>query len=62
MFNATYTGMVFIFLVIQLAGFGVLVWFVRKKHKELSEAVLNVKEQNMTDIRALVAIVKAKGV
>lgn len=57
MFNATYTGMVLIFLIIQSGGFAFLVWRMDKEIKSLRESLQNCKDQGMVDSRALSTLI-----
>lgn len=57
MISVSYTGMVFIFCAIQLAGLYGLYWYISRK---VLPAISNAKDQSMTDIRSLVPIIKAQ--
>lgn len=58
MFKPSYTGMVFLFLVSQIGGFGILVWYGKKWKAEMLNAIANCKEQCMIDARQIAAILK----
>lgn len=54
MISVSYTGMVFIFCIINLIGMGLLFWYLKVY---ILPAILNAKEQSMTDIRSLVPLI-----
>lgn len=71
MIDVTYSGWVAVFAIVQIAGFATLFFYTRKrindlaemitpvpKRTALSESILNVKEQNMVDSRAIAALIK----